>query len=186
MIAGIGHNQGPTMEAGHGWRRHAWGKARASLLPKLPIEVLRLRIRRAEELGLPYKTYAGIRASTGRDVIGFLFSTNALRLMRAGDVLPEDRAVKLVSLQRCARIAAAQPGFPLSELPMPPIDRGFAAPSFAESWSAMRDRIAAPLREAGLPADAVLVIGETAMEREWAAAAKAAGFLTAERYFSVA
>ncbi|MFQ6548743.1 hypothetical protein AADZ90_012345 [Aestuariibius sp. 2305UL40-4] len=186
MTPGIGHNQGPTMEAGYGWRRHAWGKARAALLPKLPVEVLRLRIRRAEELGLPYKTYAGIRASTGRDVIGFLFSTNALRLIRAGDVLPEDREAKLVALRACARIAAAQPGFPLAELPVPPLDHGFAAPSFAESWSAMRDRIAAPLREAGLPADGVVIVGETAMEREWVAAARAAGFLAADRYFGAA
>ena len=36
-MAGIGHNNGPTMEAGESWRRHAWGKARARLLPVLPI-----------------------------------------------------------------------------------------------------------------------------------------------------
>ena len=41
-MAGIGHNNGPTMEAGESWRRHAWGKARARLLPVLPIEVVRL------------------------------------------------------------------------------------------------------------------------------------------------
>ncbi len=41
-------------------------------MPRLPIEVIRLRVRRAAELGLPYKIYAGVRASTGHDLVGFL------------------------------------------------------------------------------------------------------------------
>ena len=65
-LAGIGHNNGPTMEAGYTWRKHVWTRARADLLPTLPIEVVRLRVKRAAELGLPYKTYASVRASTAR------------------------------------------------------------------------------------------------------------------------
>ncbi len=79
-MALIGHNGGPGVEDGASWRRHCWAKARADLLPTLPIEVLRGRVRRARELGLEYKTYAGVRASTGHDVVAFLFSSNALRL----------------------------------------------------------------------------------------------------------
>ena len=60
----IGHNNGPSMETGRGFRVHAWSKARADLIPNLPIEILRGRVRRAKELGLPYKTYASVRAST--------------------------------------------------------------------------------------------------------------------------
>ena len=51
--AGIGHNGGPTLESGGSWRRVAWKKAREELLPTLPIEVVRLRVSRAKELGLP-------------------------------------------------------------------------------------------------------------------------------------
>jgi len=76
----IGHNGGPSIEAGYGFRKHAWGKAREALLPKLPIEIVRVRVARARRLGLPYRTYAGIRAATGRDVVAFLFSGNALEL----------------------------------------------------------------------------------------------------------
>ena len=65
----IGHNNGPTMEPGESWRRHAWGRARARLLPVLPIEVVRLRVKRAAEIGLDYRTYASIRAASGHDVI---------------------------------------------------------------------------------------------------------------------
>ncbi|MEM9350184.1 MAG: hypothetical protein AAGA47_07975, partial [Pseudomonadota bacterium] len=81
--AGIGHNNGPSMEAGYTYRKHQWKKAREALLPTLPLMIVRMRVKRAKELGLDYKTYAGVRASTGRDVIGFLFSSNALRLVRA-------------------------------------------------------------------------------------------------------
>ncbi len=77
---GLGHNGGPTMEPGYGWRLHCWKKARADLLPHLPIEVLRTRVKRAAELGLEYRTYASVRAATGHDVVAFLFSSNALRV----------------------------------------------------------------------------------------------------------
>ena len=43
-MTGIGHNGGPTLEPGFGWRRHCWTAARAGLLPTLPIEVVRLRV----------------------------------------------------------------------------------------------------------------------------------------------
>ena len=45
----IGHNSGPTMEAGFAFRRHAWGKARKELLQRLPIEVIRNRVRRGRD-----------------------------------------------------------------------------------------------------------------------------------------
>ena len=78
-MSGIGHNKGPTREKGAGWRRVAWKKSREALLPKLPLEVVRMRVRRARELGLDYKSYAGFRAANGRDIVAFLFSSNALR-----------------------------------------------------------------------------------------------------------
>jgi len=70
----LGHNRGPTMEKGGAWRRFAWTRARADLMPTLPIEVARRRVRRARELGIDYKSYAGIRAATGRDIVALIFS----------------------------------------------------------------------------------------------------------------
>jgi hypothetical protein len=81
-MSGIGHNGGPSMEAGYGFRKVAWKKARASLLPTLPLEIVRVRVARAKRLGLPYKTYATIRATSGHDIVAFLFSGNALGLPR--------------------------------------------------------------------------------------------------------
>ena len=59
---GLGHDLGPTMEAGASWRKQCWAHVRERLLPHLPIEVLRRRIRRARALGLDYKTCASVRA----------------------------------------------------------------------------------------------------------------------------
>lgn len=73
-MSGIGHNNGPTLEGGSGWRRYAWRRARRELLPQLPIEVVRLRIRRAKELGgIDYKAYARSGRRTGAISSRFCF-----------------------------------------------------------------------------------------------------------------
>jgi len=181
---GIGHNNGPSLEPGRGFRRHAWRRARADLLPRLPIEILRVRVARAKALGLPYRTYAGVRASTGRDVIGFLFSTNALRLLRPGQVMPEDRGAKLAALE-ADRVALVQGRLdPGAVLIAGPLDAAHPAPAPADGWAATRDRVQGVLRDRRLPADAVLVIGETHLERDWSEAARMAGFIDAARYFA--
>jgi hypothetical protein len=183
---GIGHNSG--REPDLGWRRHCWTAARRALLPTLPIEVVRLRVARARELGLDYRTYAGVRAATGRDLVAFLFSSNALRLLRPGDALPADRAARLAGLAACERIALAQPPQSPGALEAALAAAGIAAaaapapPAFAR-WPEQRAAIAAALAPGRHPADAVLLVGDTALEREWAAAGRLAGYLPAERYF---
>ncbi len=182
----IGHNHGPDFGGGVSWRRHCWKKARAELLPHLPIEVLRGRVRRARELGLDYTTYASVRASTGRDVVGFLFSSNALRMFLDQRKLPENRVKKLTSLKGCARIALisaplkpadirdANPGAPLTMR---------AAPQAFEKWPATRALVLQALASEKLPSDGVLLVGDTIFEREWSEAGRLAGYLGADRYF---
>ena len=180
---GIGHNRGPSMEKGRGWRRYAWKKARAELLPKMPIEVVRLRVKRARELGLDYKAYAGIRAATGRDVIALLFSDNALRLLADGRMAPDRRAA-LDALRQADRLALVHhPHTPDMVVEANPgLTRVGVAPGFTASWPDIRARVLA--LKGKLPADGVVVIGETWMERDWCEAARLAGYLPAERYFS--
>lgn len=183
-MAGIGHNSGQVIEAGHSWRKHVWTKARAQLLPKLPIEVIRLRVNRAAELGLPYKTYAGIRASTGHDLVGFLFSSNALQLLRDRQPIPAARADKLAQIRNARRNAIVHRPVSLDHVAqMDILDRAFAAPAFADSWSDMRDKINAIVAAEGGPADRLLMIGDTAFEREWAEAGRMAGYLRADAFF---
>jgi hypothetical protein len=153
-------------------------------MPTLPVEVVRLRVRRAAELGLPYKTYAGIRASTGHDLIGFLFSNNALRVLREGQPLPVDRAGKLTGLVRTTCTGVAHKPVSATHLgSLAGLSGAHAAPAFSDSWAAMRDRMRVMITAEGHPADRFLIVGDTAFEREWAEAARTAGYLQAEQFF---
>jgi hypothetical protein len=171
-------------EPGHSWRKHVWTKARKQLMPTLPIEVVRLRVRRAAQLGLPYKTYAGIRASSGHDLIGFMFSNNALQVLRDGQRMPVDRASKLNALidTDCTGIAH-RPVTPTHLGSLSGIERAFAAPEFTQSWSEMRDHLQVVICSRGQAADRFVMIGDTGFEREWAEAARMAGYLPAAQFF---
>jgi hypothetical protein len=186
----IGHNQGPSMEKGRAWRKVCWQKSRQSLLPRMPLEVIRTRIKRAREIGLDYKTYAGVRNNTGRDIYAFLFSSNALRLHLAASELPQDRVIKLRDLTDCdCMIAAHHPLDPvklprdLAEKHQIDIRSAHAAPLFTESWSDIRARMTELIRHEKIPADAIVLIGDTAFEREWLSAGKFATFLPADKFF---
>ncbi len=185
-MAQIGHNGGPTMEPGTAWRRHCWTKARRDLLPTMPLEVIGYRMKRAAELGLDYRTYAGVRATTGRDIVAFLFSSTALGLNR-GPALPAPEAGKLAALVGADRLAAVyRPLDPEAVLACNPaaLDRAGVAPTVFDSWSETRARLLALTRAAGVPADAVLVVGDAAPERGWCGAGRMAGFLQAGRFFA--
>lgn len=186
---GIGHNNGPAM-TGTGFRTHCWRIARENLLPTLPIEVVRLQVRRAKELGLPYRTYAGVRATTGRDLVAFLFSSNALGLFRHGQTLADGQGAHIAALMAQPHLGTA-PG--LSAETLARRLKGDHAirfvsarslPAFGASWSEMRGDMIGWLRASRLHPAEVLMIGETAHEAEMAGAGRLAGFLTGQSYFA--
>ena len=185
----LGHNNGPSMQSGLSWRKHCWKRARADLMPHLPIEILRRRVKRARELGLEYKTYASVRAATGHDVVGFLFSTNALRALKNNPGIPADRLAKLATLQDCHRIALVTPPLTAAQLlranPGAAISCAAAPPAHA-SWSAAGLSIRAALHPQKIPSDTMLLIGDTTLEAEWSTAGRLAGYLSAARYFAAA
>jgi hypothetical protein len=183
-MSGIGHNRGPSLEAGVSWRKHCWSAARERLLPTLPIEVVRLRVKRAQALGLEYRTYASVRAATGHDVVAFLFSSNALRVSVLRPAIPVERAAKLAALD-CGRLAlAVRPLTPgMVETANPAVLDGvhpapFALAGFADMRAALRQAMGK------LPSDQVILVGDMALERDWCAAGRLAGYLPAERYFA--
>jgi hypothetical protein len=186
-MAGIGHNSGRVSEPGHSWRKPVWTKARKKLMPTLPVEVIRMRVRRAAQLGLPYKTYAGIRASSGDDLIGFMFSNNALRVLRAGQVIAAERAEKLDGMIAAQRIGLAHAPVQATYLAaMPQIDRAYSAPKFDDSWSSVRDQLRVIAADTKSPTSRVIMVGDTAFEHEWAETGKMAAYLPADVYFGQA
>lgn len=181
-MTGLGHNGGPSLEGGTSWRKVAWSKARKGLMgERLPIEVIRSRISRAKELGLNYKTYASIRASTGRDVIGFLFSSNALQVLRKGDAMPVRYADKLAQVKSRRLAAAHRPIDPSIFDAIAEIDWAGRAPAPLAKWSELSASLGALLGT--LPRDGVVLVSEAPFEKEWVEAGRLAGRLDAAHYF---
>jgi hypothetical protein len=178
----IGHNRGPSLLGGGGWHAHCWRTARAELLPTLPVEVVRLRVKRAKALGLPYKTYAGIRAQTGHDIVAFLFSSNGLRVSLLQPALSENIAEKLINLQ-ALRIGLATAPMRASMLSAHDcIDDAHAAPYALASFHTASRQLRGALGKT--PGDRVVLVGIGALERDWCAAGRLAGWIAADHYFS--
>lgn len=186
-LPGIGHNQGPPLHAGHGFRVHAWKKARAKLMPKLPLEVLKRRVARAKALGLAYPAYASILLGTGRDVIGFLFTANAIGLRLERGSLPAERVEALTAIQAARLLMVPGVGdVPRAQAALPPNLMAHIGPGpIPRATAATARRAIRALLEPGkMPSDAVILIGTEPSERDWADAARLAKFLPAESYFS--
>jgi hypothetical protein len=186
-MSGIGHNGGPSMEPGHGFRKVAWTKARRALLPNLPLEIVRVRVARAKRLGLPYRTYATIRATSGRDIVAFLFSGNALGLSPARPAPVTERCMRLEALDGAAERLAAiyAPLRPADVIRATPgLDAAVTAPTILTPWGEARARLRGFVRDRGLPPDGVVLISATALERDWYVSAGLAGVLDGEAFFA--
>ncbi len=183
MTAGIGHNSGRVDEPGRAFRKFAWGKARAQLLPKLPIEVVRRRVLRAKELGLPYKTYAGLRAASGDDLIGFLFSSSALGLRKAGQGVDPARAAHVATLRDARTLGLAHAPIPPDAM-CPPLEVAYRAPRALAPWTETRDQLREVFAAQKLPSSRTVLICETELELEWLSAARMAGALRADQFFA--
>lgn len=186
-MPGIGHNQGPTLETGVQWRTHCWRAAREALLPTLPIEVVRLRVKRAAEIGLEYRTYASIRAASGHDVVAFLFSSNALHLLPGKPALPAAQGSRLEALRSAGRGGLAQaPLTPQDLHALTPdlLDHTAAAPRPFAPWAEIRASLQAALAGPHWPRAGVVMVGETGEERDWAIAARLGYYLPGTRFFA--
>lgn len=143
-----------------------------------------MRVRRAAELGLDYKTYAGVRSTTGRDIIAFLFSSNGLRLDAAARV-PAPEAARLAMIAGAGRIALAQTTAPARLIAVNPgaLDHAHAAPRPFAAFGQTAQVLRAALDR--LPGDGVVLVASDApWEAEWLAAGKLAALIPAARFFA--
>jgi len=182
----IGHNSGPPLEPGHSWRRYCWQRSRDALIGKrLPLEVIKRRVARAQELGLAYPAYASILMGSGRDIVGFLFTCDALglRLQRRLEV-PGAVQTQLADLVRCDRLVIAPEAedpaafkAELQDVSQIAFTGAGRPPRPSASWSETGAAIREILDQPGLPSGAVVLIGTEAREAAWAEAAKLGSFL---------
>ncbi|QIE55533.1 hypothetical protein G5B40_08730 [Pikeienuella piscinae] len=190
---GIGHNSGPALD--HGWRRYAWKRARRELAgARVPIEIVRIRVRRAAALGLAYPAYASILMGTGRDIVGFLFTVDGLQLrLRRQLEMPSEVQDRLRAVRKCSLLALSPPEEDaepfLRELECvagAPFAGAAPAPAPEAGWGAARSAIRAALAPLALPGGAVVMIGAREEEARWAEAARLARFIPSRDYFGVA
>lgn len=191
-LPGIGHNNGPSFEPGRRWRAHCWKAARTTLMPKLPLEVIKRRVKRATELGLDYPQYASVLLGSGRDIVAFLFTSNALGLrLEQTLALPAPVAVKVRSLKSCDSLLMVRHGEATPNVTAQLATQhqiyiaalGQAPQDGNPRWRDGRAAIRAILDPLKLPSDAVVMVGTQGVERDWAGAARLAKFLPAENYF---
>jgi hypothetical protein len=189
----IGHNNGPTFGTGVGWRTYCWKKARKDLIGKtVPIEIVRMRIKRARELGLSYPQYASVMLGTGRDIVGFLFTVDGLQLkLRKTLEMPPAVQSKLQAINDCSLISFAPSGEEATtyRVELEAVSGcTFAAaapePEINASWVIARQAVRAALDPLKLPSDAVVMIGNNSIERQWANAGNVARFIPSSDYFN--
>lgn len=188
----IGHNKGPAFDPGASWRRHCWQRARTDLLgAKVPIEIVRLRVKRAKVLGLTYPQYASVLLGSGRDITGFLFTVNGLQLKLARRLdLPDYVKVKLSDVQDCSLVSLAPGGedaslfeAELSQVSGVAFQAHLSEPSPRAAWSSKRRLIQASLKPMNLPPKSVVMIGDGRLEQDWSVAGKLAKFFSHNEYF---
>lgn len=104
--AGIGHNQGPSLLAGS-WSGYCWTRARREVWDNPPIEVVRRRKRRADELGLTYRQYSGVLLDKGTRTEALVIDLSRLETILHPAPL-EGVAAKLKGLRNCKVLAAVE------------------------------------------------------------------------------
>ncbi|GGE28875.1 hypothetical protein GCM10011360_16280 [Primorskyibacter flagellatus] len=184
MTEGIGHNNGPAMDAGRTFRVHQWRRAKANMAAaRLNPATVRRHIARAKELGLSYRDYAAIHASAGRDVCGFLFSSNALDLAFGRHRMPEDKAGQVAAIRHAGRIALVHAPLPVEtvEQTNPELDTAHRAPHVLSSYPKIREALTEV--QGRLPASGLVVVG-MGLEADWVAAGRLGAFVPAETYFA--
>lgn len=96
--AGIGHNGGPPLDVSY--KAWVWRKAHAKAWQSPGREIVMLRLRRAERLGLSYEAYTSVILDRGARLEGVIAAPSPSRL--------ESAAAKLATLSDCCVMLAVE------------------------------------------------------------------------------
>ena len=205
----IGHNNGPPIgdinETGGRGRLYLWRKAHKAAWRTPPIEIVRLRDRAAQRLGLSYKDYTSILLDRGRRVSAVFFQLEGtlIRMRHNGAALDAHGAELMPGVRRkllkldCAvfvlggvrgHLATAMIEQSMRQIGAlcrnALVDYTVAAATAADGAT----DLAVPLRELlnrhQLPASQAVLVGDTVEAERAAATIGLARFLWAWHYFS--
>ena len=98
--AGIGHNRGPILDLS--WEAWLWRKASAEAHKPPRRDIALHRLKRAERLGLDYRSYAGVLMNRGTHLGGAIFLLDGL----GGDERCRAEA-RIAEISDCAILADA-------------------------------------------------------------------------------
>ena len=126
--------------------------------------------------------YAGIRTTTGRDIVAVFFSSNALE-MRKGQLQVSAEAAQKLGQVLADRIGlATEPVRPQGMLQAVHFAYAIAAPFAFAPFAVQRTTLRAAL--GSLPSDQAILVGAYNAEAEWCAAARLAGYIPAASFFA--
>lgn len=172
---GIGHNNGPPMATR--WGVHCWRRAQARAWQPPGPEVVRLRLRRAAELGLDYRQLASILMEAGRSPTAIVFTREALLIPGA--------AARLRGLDRPKLLAVgiAGGGEGAGGADQAPPLAGLQGWRLAADRAGLAPAILALLAAHGVPPAAAILVGNAEADRDLVTRARLAAFLPADAYF---
>lgn len=196
----IGHNNGPPIgdisDAPGVARRYYWRKAHAAAWRTPPIEIVRLRSRAAERVGLDYRDYTSILLDRGRRPSAIVFTLRTLiRFQKNANadvsLMPgvqkklqrlAGNCTILVISRSDARELAAAALQRVNDLCGGCITAHQVLPDAIDN-AAMARAVSALLAEHSLPAGQALFVGDSADDERSATTAGTARFLWAWHYF---
>ncbi len=166
--AGIGHNGGPPLDVSyHAW---VWRKAHAKAWQSPGREVVMLRLRRAERLGLSYEAYTSVILDRGARLEGVIVILSRARMT--------DTAAKLSALGDCCKMLCVEEGTAVPDKLRAMVAHIISASS-TEALSAIGQLIAASC----LPPSAIFLVGPE-QHRRTAEQARLGLFVDEKIYFS--
>ena len=178
---GIGHNNGPPMATR--WGLHCWRRAQAQAWKAPAPEIVRLRLRRAAELGLSYRHYTSILMEAGRSPTAIVFSLAALSAPGAAERLRGLDRPRLLA----AGVDSDGDGCRRGDDRLRRLVE--AAGGRIAGWRVVAEPAALPgavldlLAGEAVSPKAAFMVGISDVERDCATRARLAAFLHAEAYF---
>jgi hypothetical protein len=202
----LGHNGGPPLPSAASWNAFCWRKAAAKSRKTPSREVLAIRMRRAAELGLDYRTYAAVLADGGTTprTLVVMLSRAVVAYGPFGPRVTRDGALSLhaavsaklasLSVPQVVLVAPAPTGGPARDAVAAALDQTVRAAAWPVAAAgvlpaAPAGEVAAWLGDlltgAGLSPRTALLIGEVAPYQDLVTRARLLGLLPAMRYFDL-
>jgi hypothetical protein len=194
--AHIGHNQGPALTRDSSWSSFCWKKTHREAWKTPPIEIVRLRCRRAASLGLTYRQYTAALMDRGVHLQAIVFALGGtlvrtenghVTLDQEGRIQPLPGVLeKLKRLNACTVLVITNDAQArsiiqqLDKLCGGVISGHGVYGNGQEATSAIADLLA----KFKLPAAAALMVGADVAGETSARAAKLAKFIPAREYFA--